>query len=81
LLIAETVILKAYREMARQGEKLRGTTVRITLHPEIRSALPVDLREGILQLARVLGAHVLWVERTDGPRHGLGFDVLPGKNG
>ena len=80
LLSPETVILKAYREMARQGEKLRGTTVRITLHPEIRSALPVDLREGLLQLARVLGAHVLWVERTDGPRHGLGFDVLPGKN-
>lgn len=80
LLSAETIILKAYREMARQGEKLRGATVRITLHPEIRAVIPGDLREGILHLARAFGAHVLWVERTDGPRHGLGFEVLPSKN-
>ncbi len=78
---AETVALKAYREIARQGERLRGATVRITFHPEVKAILQADLREGIIQLARALGAHVLVTEKADGPRHGLGFEVLAPKSG
>jgi hypothetical protein len=73
----ETILLKAYREMARNGERLRGSTVRLTVHPELRAALPADAREGLLSLARAFGAHVLWVERGDGPRHLMGMEIIP----
>jgi ribonuclease G len=73
----ETILLKAYREMARNGERLRGSTVRLTVHPELRAALPADAREGLLALARAFGAHVLWVERGDGPRHLMGMEIIP----
>ncbi len=75
----ETILLKVYREMARMGERLRGSTVRLTVHPELRSALPADAKEGLLALSRAFGAHVLWVERADGPRHLMGMEVLPSK--
>jgi ribonuclease G len=79
LLTAETIVLKAYREIARLGERLRGATLRLSLHPELRASLQPEMREGILQLARALGAHVLWVEKADGPRHALSLDIVPGK--
>jgi ribonuclease G len=75
LISPETVALKAYREMARLGERLRGQTVRITLHPDLRPAVPQDLREGILALAKAAGAQVTWAERSDAPRHHLGFEL------
>lgn len=77
----ETILLKAYREMVRQGERLKGCTVRLTVHPELRALLPADAKEGLLALARTYGAHVLWVERTDGPRNLLGLEVLAPKAG
>jgi len=52
----ETVILAVYREMARQGERLRGCQIRLTLHTELKAALLNETREGVNQLARVLVA-------------------------
>jgi ribonuclease G len=75
----ETIVLKVYREMARLGEKLRGASIRITLHPNIRAALGDDARDGLMQLARFLGAHVLWMERTDFMEESIGFEVTPAK--
>ncbi len=77
----ETILLKAYREMVRQGERLKGCTVRLTVHPELRALLPADAKEGLLTLARTCGAHVLWVERADSPRNLLGLEVLAPKAG
>ena len=79
LLSAETVMLKAYREMARQGEHLRGATVRLSVHPDLRAALPIEMREGMLAMARAFGAHILWVEKAEGPRLALGMEILPPK--
>ncbi|MBL0210133.1 MAG: ribonuclease E/G, partial [Holophagaceae bacterium] len=50
MLSAETVMLKAYREMARQGEHLRGATVRLSVHPDLRAALSLEMREGMLAM-------------------------------
>ena len=76
-LSAETVVLGVYREMARQGERLRGAQVRLTLHVDLKNALQPETREGVNTLARALGAHVLWMERADGPVHEIGIEVLP----
>jgi len=62
----ETVVLSAYREMARLGERLRGKTLRLIVHAEIRAALGQETREGVQQMARALGAQVEWAEHTDG---------------
>ncbi|MBI4913590.1 MAG: Rne/Rng family ribonuclease [Acidobacteria bacterium] len=79
LVTPETIVLKAYREMARLGERLRGATLRLTIHPELRASLQPEMREGMVQLARVLGAHVLWVEKSDTPRNTLAMDILAPK--
>jgi ribonuclease G len=79
LVTAETVVLKAYREMARLGERLRGATLRLSIHPDLRAGIQPEMREGLLQLARTLGAHVLWVEKADSPRNTLAMDILPPK--
>jgi ribonuclease G len=77
----ETSLLKAYRELVRQGERLRGADVRLTLHPDLAGALHQEAREGLLQLARLLGARVQWIERQDTPRHAVVMDVqLSGQN-
>jgi len=77
----ETSLLKAYRELVRLGERLRGAEVRLTLHPELSGSLNQDAREGLLQLARLLGARVQWIERADNPRHSVVLDIqLAGQN-
>jgi ribonuclease G len=77
----ETSLLKAYREMVRLGERLRGTEVRLTLHPDLAGSLHQEAREGLLQLARLLGARVSWIERADTPRHAVIMDLqLPGQD-
>ena len=75
---ADTLLLKAYREMIRQGERLRGATLRLSAHPEVLSALQVEARTGLQPLADLLGARLAWEERVDGHRHTLGFEILPG---
>jgi ribonuclease G len=75
---AETVVLGVYREMARQGERLRGSQVRLTLHTDLKNALQPETREGVNLLARALGAQVLWLERSDGPVQEIGIEVQPG---
>ncbi|BDU78695.1 Rne/Rng family ribonuclease [Mesoterricola sediminis] len=78
-LSAETVVLAVYREMARQGERLKGAQIRLTLHAELRAALQAETREGVNQLARALGAHVQWQERNDGPVHHIDIEVIPNR--
>jgi ribonuclease G len=73
----ETVVLAAYRELARQGERLRGAQVRLTVHPELRAALQPETRDGLNQLAKALGAQVHWVERSDGPMDEVGVEIVP----
>jgi ribonuclease G len=63
--------------MARQGERLRGAQVRLTLHSDLKNALQPETREGVNTLARALGAQVLWLERTDGPVHEIGIEIVP----
>jgi ribonuclease G len=77
----ETSLLKAYRELVRLGERLRGAEVRLTLHPDLANALHQEAREGLLQLARLLGARVSWIERADTPRYTVVMDLqLPGQD-
>ena len=71
----ESALLSVYRELARQGEKLRGSTIRITMHPDYRNALPPESRDGVSQLARAFGAQVTWVDRAEGPAQIVGFEV------
>jgi ribonuclease G len=78
-LSAETVILGVYREMARQGERLRGSQVRLTVHTELKAGLQQETREGLNTLARALGAHVLWLERSEGPIHEIDIEVVASK--
>ena len=71
----ESALLIVYRELARQGEKLRGSTIRITMHPEYRAALPTESKDGVFQLARAFGAQVAWIDRAEGPASAVGFEV------
>jgi len=77
----ETSLLKAYRELVRLGERLRGAEVRLTLHPDLAASLHQEAREGLLQLARLLGAKISWIERADTPRNAVVMDLqLPGQD-
>jgi ribonuclease G len=78
-LSSESILLKVYREIARKGDSLRGASIRITLHPSLRAAISSDTREGLMQLAKFLGAHVLWVERSDFREESIGFEITPAK--
>ena len=71
----ETCLLKAYRELVRLGERLRGADVRLTLHPDLAASLNQEAREGLFQLTRLLGAKVQWLERADAPRHAVLLDI------
>jgi ribonuclease G len=71
----ETAILGVYREMARLGGKLKGATLKITLHPELRASLQPETREGVVHLAKALGAHLHWIERGEGAVHVVDLEV------
>ncbi len=71
----ETALLKAYRELVRLGERLRGARVRLTLHPDLAAGLHTEAREGLAQLAQLLGARVEWIERPDAPRQAVGLEL------
>jgi ribonuclease G len=71
----ETALLKAYRELVRLGERLRGAQVRLTLHPDLAAGLHTEAREGLTQLAQLLGARVEWIERPDAPRQAVGLEL------
>jgi ribonuclease G len=75
----ETILLRVYREIARQGERLRGASIRVTLHPGLRAALGNDAKDGLMSLAKFLGAHILWVERQDYVEESIGFEVVQPK--
>ncbi|MCL1893024.1 MAG: Rne/Rng family ribonuclease [Holophagaceae bacterium] len=75
----ETLVLRGYREMARMGERIKGASIRIVLHPNLRAAISDETRDGLMQLARFLGAHVLWVERSDYREDTIGFETTHGK--
>jgi ribonuclease G len=75
-LSAETAVLSVYREMARLGPRLKGATVQVTLHPEMKSALQPETKEGILHLAKAFGAKLQWIERTEAPLQTIGMEIL-----
>jgi ribonuclease G len=75
-LSAETAVLTVYRELARLGPRLKGATVQVTIHPELRSAMQGETREGFLHLARGFGAKLQWIERSEGALHAVGFEVI-----
>ncbi|HPS67670.1 MAG TPA: Rne/Rng family ribonuclease [Holophaga sp.] len=72
---AETAVLTVYREMARLGPRLKGATVQLTLHPELRAAMQPETREGLLNLARAFGIRLHWIERAEAPLHSIGMDI------
>jgi len=76
----ETAILTVYREIARQGERLNGATLRIRLHPEMREALQQEVREGLLHLVKALGAKLQWDERPEIPVEQVSFEIKPGRD-
>jgi len=45
----------------------------------LRAAIGNDARDGLMQLAKFLGAHVLWTERSDYREESIGFEVTPTK--
>ncbi|NTV73389.1 MAG: hypothetical protein HGA66_04195, partial [Holophaga sp.] len=63
----------------RRRSPWRGAQLRLTLHNELKNALQPETREGVNQLARALGAHILWQERSDGPVHQIDIEVVPGR--
>lgn len=71
----ETAILTVYREIARQGERLKGATLRIRIHPELREALQHEVREGLLHLVKALGAKLQWDERPDLPVEQVNLEI------
>jgi ribonuclease G len=73
---AETAVLSVYREMARLGSRLKGATVQLTLHPELKVALQAETKEGILHLAKAFGAKVQWIDRADGALHTVEMEVV-----
>ncbi len=73
----ETAVLSVYRELVRQGERLKGATVQITLHPDMKIALQPETRDGVMQLVRMLGASLQWIERAEGSLHVIGLEILP----
>ena len=75
-LSAETVALSVYREMARLGPRLKGVTVQITLHPELKGAMQTETKEGVLHLAKAFGAKVQWLERSESPLHAIGLEII-----
>ena len=75
-LSAETAVLSVYREMARLGPRLRGATVQITLHPEIKDAMLPETKEGILHLAKAFGGKLQWNERSEAPLHTVGLEII-----
>ncbi|HJW08776.1 MAG TPA: ribonuclease E/G, partial [Holophagaceae bacterium] len=79
VLSPDTLLLKAYRELVRQGDRLRGSTVRLSAHPDMLPALQAEARTGLLPLAALLGAQLRWEERSEGHRHALSFEILPGE--
>jgi len=76
----ETIILKIYREIARLGEKLRGASINITLNPILRAAIENDTRDGLMELAKFLGAQIFWTERPDFREESIGFEITSAKN-
>jgi len=75
----ETAILVVYREIARQGERLRGATLKIRIHPEMQEALQQEVREELLHLVRALGAKLQWDERPSIPIEEVGCEILQGR--
>nr|WP_320133122.1 Rne/Rng family ribonuclease [uncultured Holophaga sp.] len=75
----ETAILTVYREIARQGSRLRGATLIVRLHPEFRDTIQREVREGLLQLVKTLGARLQWEEHPENPVEQVSFEIRPGQ--
>jgi ribonuclease G len=75
---AETVLLKAYRELVRRGVKLDGATVTLRVHPEDLDALQAEARGGLTDLAKLLGASLAWSAVPDQTRHSVKLEIEAG---
>lgn len=75
-LSAETAILSVYREIARRGERLRGTSLKLILHADFNKVLRSEIRNGVSALAQDLGARITWEERPNGPVQEIKLEVL-----
>ncbi len=71
----DTALLKVYREVARQGDRLKGATLRFSVHPETAPQLYGEAREGLLDLAKTVGAKVSWIERGEVAKHVVLLDI------
>ena len=72
---AETVLLKAYRELVRRGAKLEGSRVTLRVHPDDLDALQAEARGGLTDLAKLLGATLAWTAEADQGRHTVRLEV------
>ncbi len=76
---AETALLEVYRELVRRASHLQGATLRLSLHPDLRAAIPAEVRDGLHHLARSAGAQVVWIDRSELPRHKVQLDIQGGR--
>lgn len=78
---AETVLLRVYREVVRQGTKLEGATVALRTHPDDLSALQAEAKGGIADLAELLGASLAWISDPAQTRHAVKLEVTEARAG
>ncbi len=76
---AETVLLRVYREVVRQGAKLDGAALALRVHPEDLDALQSEANGGLTDLAKLLGATLSWIADADQLRHAVKLEVTHGK--
>ncbi|MBS1767752.1 MAG: Rne/Rng family ribonuclease [Acidobacteria bacterium] len=72
---AETVLLKAYRELVRQGRKLEGAVVTLRVHADDLDALQTEAKGGLTDLAKLLGATLAWTAVPDQARHTVKLEI------
>ena len=72
---AETVLLRVYRELVRRGSKLDGSRVTLRVHPQDLESLQSEAMGGLVDLAKLLGATLIWTGDADQPRHSIKLDV------
>jgi len=73
---AETVLLKAYRELVRRGAKLDGTAVTLRANPEDLEVLQAEAKGGLTDLANLLGASLSWKPDPDQARHTVKLEIV-----
>lgn len=76
----ETALLEVYRELVRRSSHLTGATLTLSLHPDLKAGIPIELRDGLDRLTRSVGAQLVWIERSDLPLAKIQVDVQGAKD-